>query len=137
MKIQFILDTEDRLDPSEPLGKIEIFGNDGSSIKEEVIFVDSVLFAIANGLLEIDNQSTFSSEIIDEPNPLNFVKKENEYQIEYMGSSISFFSLSEAIKELIKNVHELKLAFFKPGSPEFDSYFDEFDDIIHKLKSKL
>ena len=137
MHIIFTLDTEDGLDPNEPLGTFQLIGEDGSKIEDELVFLDSIFLSLGIGLIEIEKALSFSSDIFDEPNPFNFRKVNHAYEIEYMDQKVTFSSLNQARKELVEKIFELKSAYSKPNSPEYNSLFEELDAITKKLNNKL
>ena len=134
MQIIFTLDTEDGLDPNEPLGTFQLIGEDRSKIEDELVFLDSIFLSLGIGLIEIEKALSFSSDIFDEPNPFNFRKVSNEYEIENMDQKVIFSSLKQARKELVQKIFDLKSAYFKPNSTEYNSLFEELDAIIKQIE---
>jgi len=82
MEIQFFLDKKESATSSELLGEIRL--SDGrNTISERLTYIDSWLEALEEGAKSLRDKNTASIDLIEEPDPLTFQKRDDYIKLSY------------------------------------------------------
>ncbi len=135
--IKWELDSEEPLDPADPLGNITFVGDRGV-LSEQGVFLDSFLEAFVEGLNSIKNRDVSNIEIIDEPDELIFLKKDKKLQIEYRDQNITISDIDSFSEQLSHSISSflqiLDQASKRMGKKEYG--FDQLRRYVEQLSKK-
>lgn len=67
MNVSYILDREDGVDPTDPLGDLEFVDQAGKKLVLKDTFVDTWLVALLKGLISSESLKIGSIEVLEEP----------------------------------------------------------------------
>jgi hypothetical protein len=82
MEIQFFLDKKENVTSSDLLGEIRI--SDGrNTISEKLTYIDSWLEALEEGAKSLEHENSVSIDLIEEPDPLTFEKRDGYVKLSY------------------------------------------------------
>jgi hypothetical protein len=82
MEIQFFLDKKDSASSSDLLGEIRL--SDGqNTISEKLTYIDSWLEALEKGAKSLRHKNTATIDLIEEPEPLMFEKRDDYIKLSY------------------------------------------------------
>ena len=87
-KIEIALDQEDGLDIEDVLGTIRISDYSGSIVEEDT-YLDSWLYALIINLPGIERREIDTVDLVDEPNPLEFLYIDNGLLMRYKDKTIN------------------------------------------------
>ena len=107
MKIKWKFDDEGELDPYALLGAIRIEDGFGNILQEECTYIDSWFIALGKGLGTLENEGRVEVDLIEEPDPLIFVAKNEKIEVWYKDHKIILQSISDAKRCLKADVTEL------------------------------
>lgn len=88
INVQYTLDDEGGIDPTNPLGDLTIIGDNGGSLFLTETFIDVWLLSILRGLLSICNQKPLKVEVLEEPYSILMTEKNGVLNLERDGTWI-------------------------------------------------
>ncbi len=86
--VQYNLDGEGEIDPTDPLGDLTIMGDDGQSLLLTETFIDVWLLSLLRGLLSIRNRTSLKVEVLEEPYFISMTEENGFLHLECEGRSI-------------------------------------------------
>ena len=89
MKVEYILDKEGGLDPTDPLGNLVLLDEDNNSLVLTDIFIDTWLLAFLDKLNKIDNNSSVKVDTFEEKYCVTVSNSNGELIFQYNGDEIT------------------------------------------------
>ena len=105
IKIRFILDHDQGIDPNEPVGDI-IISNAHSKLSDKSTYLDSWFDVLIDGYQALKSNKKLTLEILEEPNLITFEPILNGFKITYGKQKLSFNSLKEFDQSLLTSAQE-------------------------------
>jgi len=106
MNVQYTLDYEDGIDPTDPLGDLKITDDSGGSLLIEETFIDVWLLSFLNSILNIKPDETLKVEVLEEPYFVSLTEKDGALAFNYNDQVINT-GVKEAILGFEKTAKEL------------------------------
>jgi hypothetical protein len=100
MKIEWKFDDEKEWDPFTLLGTIKLIDEFGNFIEDRITILDSWFIAINKGLASLADGINLDVDLIDEPDPLLFISKDDKLSIRYKNQKVYLRNVSDAIESL-------------------------------------
>lgn len=127
MLVQIHLDKDEPLNPDELLGEVKILSA-REFIKEESTYVDSWLEALAKGAEQVRYEQVVTVDLVEEPDPLVFERREGRIRISHQNSSVHV----QSEREILDAVQEATLSVLKSLE---DEGWGENDRKLQRLKA--
>lgn len=102
MKINWNWDTDSVWDHFTLLGSIKLTDETGHQIIDKCTLIDSWVPALLDGLNKLEHNNESNIDLIVEPDPLEFLLRDNAKIIKYGSSEIVVSDCKEAINQLVK-----------------------------------
>jgi len=106
MNVQYTLDYEDGIDPTDPLGDLKITDDSGGSLLIEETFIDVWLLSFLNSILNIKPDENLKIEVLEEPYFISVTEKDGTLVFNYNDQVINT-DIKEAILSFEKTAKEL------------------------------
>ena len=127
--VQYTLDDEGGIDPTDPLGNLTITGEDGSSLFLMETFVDVWLLSLLRGLLSIGEHETLTVEVLEEPNTILMTSDSGIINLVYKGES-TFLKLEQAVSSLIEAARRFVYELSEYDGVESNTVVKELEELI-------
>jgi hypothetical protein len=105
MKILFILDQDEGIDPHDPVGDI-IITNGHSKLSVESTYLDSWFDILIDGYQSLKNDQKNTLEILEEPDLITFEPVLDGFKISYGKQELFFKNLNEFYQSLLTSAQE-------------------------------
>jgi len=135
MEISWQLDPEfdaDPIDPIDPMGSF-IISEGNTKISTECVYIDSIFYSLAKGILMLKSSASYSSDVIDELNSINFNKVGEAVVIEYENQKVSIPNINEAKKAIFGSFNKFKEETYGTNRKECEQCYIETENIIQQF----
>lgn len=105
--IEWIFDTEDKLDEDDPLGEVRIYGEQGSFVREDCTNIDVFLEALVKGIPQTIESYELSIDPFVEPDDMIFKYADGILEISYGSQTIIVNDLMQLKQSLFDAVQKL------------------------------
>lgn len=106
MEIQFLLNRKENGTSTDLLGEIRL--SDGrNTISERLTYIDSWLEALEEGAKSLKHKNTASIDLIEEPDPLTFEKREDYIKLSYGDMFIFVNSVDEISSSVLVALNQI------------------------------
>lgn len=134
VNFDYFLDLEDGLDPTDPLGDIKFYGEDGSGLTLDSTFVDVWLVSIMNRFEDILQCRECEIKVLEEPWSLKVSHDKGSVVFKYRSFQTSM-SRDTFLDDFISASERFVLELRKHDGADNNPLLSEIDKQVKKIKS--
>jgi len=120
-------------DPFTVLGEVELVDSVGGAVRDQCVMLDAWLVALAEGLLAIREGRAESIDLIDEPEPLEFLIQDNIRMLQWQEQRVIIEDLSASCDDLAGKMRELAFDLASRPEPRDESAITELESYAVRL----